>query len=272
MTIEIAERLIKLRKKNGLSQEELADKLGLSRQAVSKWERAEASPDTDNLICLAKIYGISLDELLNTDASVEEIVEEQVKRDEENNDSSKTSDSINIDAEGIHITDEEGEKVYIGKDGIKVVDKNQKERHIHDDVRPEEKKRRKIINTINGIVSGVAVFGITIAYIILMTVTPNPGFWASTFWLYYLTLPIIWSLFSCIKNRKVSNFAYPIAATMAYLGFGLYAQIWHPTWVIFISIPVFYIIFGQVDRATRKSRHQKVYINGYHDDDEDDDD
>jgi transcriptional regulator with XRE-family HTH domain len=64
MNIEIANHLIELRKKNGLSQEALADRLGLSRQAVSKWERAEASPDTDNLIALAKLYGISLDELL----------------------------------------------------------------------------------------------------------------------------------------------------------------------------------------------------------------
>ena len=65
MNIETANRLYELRKKNGLSQEELADKLGISRQAVSKWERAEASPDTDNLILLAKLYGITLDELLN---------------------------------------------------------------------------------------------------------------------------------------------------------------------------------------------------------------
>ncbi|MBP5694274.1 MAG: helix-turn-helix transcriptional regulator, partial [Bacilli bacterium] len=79
MTIEIADRLIQLRKKHGLSQEELADKLGLSRQAVSKWERAEASPDTDNLICLAKLYGVSLDELLSTDDDVETIVKEQIK-------------------------------------------------------------------------------------------------------------------------------------------------------------------------------------------------
>ena len=50
MNIEIADRLVKLRKEHNLSQEALASKLGLSRQAVSKWERAEASPDTDNLV------------------------------------------------------------------------------------------------------------------------------------------------------------------------------------------------------------------------------
>lgn len=65
MTIEIANRLQKLRKEKGYSQEQLAEALGISRQAISKWERAEASPDTDNLICLAKLYGISLDNLLN---------------------------------------------------------------------------------------------------------------------------------------------------------------------------------------------------------------
>ncbi len=67
MNIEIANRLVNLRKTNGLSQEALAEKLGISRQAVSKWERAEASPDTDNLILLAKIYKISLDELLSSE-------------------------------------------------------------------------------------------------------------------------------------------------------------------------------------------------------------
>ncbi len=67
MNVEIANRLQMLRKKNGYSQEELAERIGISRQAVSKWERAEASPDTDNLILLAKLYGVTLDELLRTD-------------------------------------------------------------------------------------------------------------------------------------------------------------------------------------------------------------
>ena len=56
--------LIRLRKEAGLSQEELADKLAVSRQAVSKWERGEALPDTDNLIRLARLYNVSIDEIV----------------------------------------------------------------------------------------------------------------------------------------------------------------------------------------------------------------
>ena len=70
MNIEIANRLLEYRKKSGLSQEELAEKLDISRQSVSKWERAEASPDTDNLIELAKIYGVTMDDLLNVDKPI----------------------------------------------------------------------------------------------------------------------------------------------------------------------------------------------------------
>lgn len=72
MNIEIADRLVKLRKEHNLSQEALASKLGLSRQAVSKWERAEASPDTDNLVALAELYGVPLDEILNGPKAQEE--------------------------------------------------------------------------------------------------------------------------------------------------------------------------------------------------------
>lgn len=64
MNIETAKRLYEYRKAHGYSQEELAAKIGVSRQAISKWERSESSPDTDNLIALAQLYGVSLDTLL----------------------------------------------------------------------------------------------------------------------------------------------------------------------------------------------------------------
>ena len=91
MNIEIANRLVQLRKQHSMSQEELAEKLGISRQAVSKWERAESSPDTDNLISIAKLYNVSLDDLLKTDEAPEELKKQaQEKREEaEKQDSEK---------------------------------------------------------------------------------------------------------------------------------------------------------------------------------------
>lgn len=72
MNVEIAQRLAELRREKGYSQEELAENLGLSRQAVSKWERAESAPDTGNLVALAKLYGVTLDELLRIDEDIED--------------------------------------------------------------------------------------------------------------------------------------------------------------------------------------------------------
>ena len=64
MNIAIANRLVELRSAKGWTQEELAEKLDVSRQAVSKWERAESSPELDKLMALSRLYGISLDSLL----------------------------------------------------------------------------------------------------------------------------------------------------------------------------------------------------------------
>ena len=70
MTYEFADRLIELRKDNGMSQEELAQRIGLSRQAVSKWERAESSPDIGNLVALAEIYGLTIDDIVKGTSAV----------------------------------------------------------------------------------------------------------------------------------------------------------------------------------------------------------
>ncbi len=82
MNLLTATRLQELRKMNGYSQEVLAEKLGVSRQSVSKWERAESSPEIDNLMALAKIYGISVDDLLNTDKD-KVIVQDPKKQDKD---------------------------------------------------------------------------------------------------------------------------------------------------------------------------------------------
>lgn len=60
----LADKIIDLRKKNGWSQEELAEKLGVSRQAISKWEGAQSIPDLTRVVQMAQLFGVSTDYLL----------------------------------------------------------------------------------------------------------------------------------------------------------------------------------------------------------------
>lgn len=60
----IGDRIAKYRRNQGLSQEELAEKLGISRQSVSKWERNESLPEADKIPLLAQVFSITTDELL----------------------------------------------------------------------------------------------------------------------------------------------------------------------------------------------------------------
>ena len=68
----LADKITEERKRNGWSQEELADKLGVSRQAVSKWESAGTVPDLQKVIQLADIFGVSIDYLLKDDIVLSE--------------------------------------------------------------------------------------------------------------------------------------------------------------------------------------------------------
>lgn len=71
--MELHRRLAGLRKKRGLSQQEVADILGVSRQAVSKWESGRSAPSTENLLRLSGIYGIPLDALVNCDLPIPDL-------------------------------------------------------------------------------------------------------------------------------------------------------------------------------------------------------
>ena len=155
MDITTANRLYELRKQHGYSQDELADKLNVSRQAISKWERSESSPDTDNLIALARLYGVSLDELLNytpasasadtkdTDAQTTDGNSEnngQNAQSTVNNDKTDTktfgsdsnSDRVHIDENGIYVHDKDGSDVVINGGIAKLVNKVVGTIHIED--------------------------------------------------------------------------------------------------------------------------------------------
>lgn len=65
--MDIGKKIMSLRKKNGLSQEELAERIGVARQTISKWELGETSPDLKQSKELSKIFNVSLDELTDND-------------------------------------------------------------------------------------------------------------------------------------------------------------------------------------------------------------
>lgn len=80
----LAEKITNLRKKNGWSQEELAEKMQVSRQAVSKWEGAQTVPDLEKILALSRLFGVTTDYLLKDEIEDEEFTDdidrEPVKR------------------------------------------------------------------------------------------------------------------------------------------------------------------------------------------------
>lgn len=243
MTIEIADRLIKLRKKYGYSQEELADKLGLSRQAVSKWERAEASPDTDNLICLAKLYGVSLDELLSTDEDIDTIIEEQVKKEE----SKEKEPKDEVKKEGIHVVDDDGSEVIIDDDGVKVINEDGKKVNIKKQIESDP-----VIRVVN-IVEGALFFLATIAYILLGVFL---NMWYNA-WVVFFVPEILCSIPRAIRKKNANNFNMAFTAIFAFFFVcmvypGLEAMLWHPMWVVFLAIPAYHVIVSSINKAIGK--------------------
>ena len=78
--MEIGKKIMELRKKSGLSQEELAERVGVARQTISKWELGETSPDLKQSKELSKIFKVSLDEL--TDNNIKDILVEKTSNTE----------------------------------------------------------------------------------------------------------------------------------------------------------------------------------------------
>lgn len=211
MNIEIANRLVNLRKSNNLSQEALAEKLGISRQAVSKWERAEASPDTDNLILLSRLYGVSLDELLKTEDEI------PITTAEPSNEGMKDEEKTQKDNEG-NLFEE-----------VKKSD-------IEDDDEEEISKLGEICERIP------MLWIVILAYFITGCVF---GAWYMN-GILFLVIPIWNSLVVAIERKNANCFAYPVLVTLIYLCLGWFYDAWHPGWIIYLTIPVYYSMAGRI--------------------------
>ncbi len=249
MNIEIANRLIALRKKSGLSQEELADKLGLSRQAVSKWERAEASPDTDNLICLAKIYGVTLDELLKTDEDIESIAEEQREKTKEDglHISTKEGDEIHVSDGEVHIKDKDGDEIHIegGKLHLKDADSD----IILGGLKPTNIIEKSVIASLLGL--------ITILYVVFGClfdgVWPYPLVWPIG-WVAFLLVPLATCVFEGIKKKTFASFTGVVVflGLIVFFILGFVLNAWHPGWTVFLSIPLYGCVAEMIDKLLKK--------------------
>lgn len=87
-----SEKLYELRKQRGLSQEELAEALDVSRQAVSKWESGRALPETGKLLAVSEYFGVSLDELMKEDGRTAQILPDEQNEPEKNEPETKATE------------------------------------------------------------------------------------------------------------------------------------------------------------------------------------
>ena len=223
MNLEMANRLAELRKQHGYSQEELAAKLGVSRQAVSKWECGESSPDTDNLIALAKLYQMSIDELLGNPVKTEK---------------DKDAEPEVVDAE---VVDE--------KDAFRHDDDDDDE----DDQFPTGKGVH--IRVSYALTNGAGFFIAAIAYLLMgfFWLGPTGCLGWSVGWISFLIAILVADVIKCIRKRSFHSFSYPVLVVAVYCGMGIIGgaygiNLWHPYWFLFITIPIYYIVADAIDK------------------------
>ena len=211
MSIKQGEYLKDLRVKNKYSQEKLGELLGLSRQSISKWEQGYAVPDTENLLKLSELYGISVDTLLKF-GKVEN--ESEAKKVSELNEAPKTAE------ETAPSTEQNNDEIPAKAE------------------KPARKKRGWFFIS-------YPVLAV-IAYAVIGAKFKTVG-WA-TGWITLLTIPLFYTGVIAFEKKKPIIFCYPVLALMAFLIGGFFYSLWHPMWIIFLTIPVFYIIAAKAGK------------------------
>lgn len=258
MNIEIANRLLQYRKKHNLSQEELAEKIGVSRQAVSKWERAEASPDTDNLIILAQIYGVTLDELLQGKSEPDSReqnpvpdpdatyipMEDKVSFKNGIHVDTKDGTHVHIDSNGIHVEESGKTRAYTDEDGNVYVDEEFREMHNHCHKKnPAHLFPMWLIALIGFLVWGFS--GVLCG-------------WALS-WICFLAIPLYHTLVTAIIKKNPSIFAYPVLCVAVYMILGFFMPWgWRLGWMVFLTIPLYYWAVEMCRALTSKKNETVV--------------
>ena len=253
MDLAMAQRLVDRRKAAGLSQEALAAQLGVSRQAVSKWERSESSPDTDNLIALAALYGVSLDELLygETVSDAEGSEDSSTETVEEAKDSAEHTDCgdkplVDISlARGIHVIDPNtGEEVHVGWSGIHVTNKRKGEEvhvgpsGVHIDTLEDD--GHSVHTNADGTVT---IDGETYSS------------WKEA----HDELDHHGKHFHTKVGRAWNKFPFPALVALAYLALGIVYGTWATGLFLVFLVPVYYALGDFIDRRRLSKLIEGVY-------------
>lgn len=258
MDLAMAQRLVDRRKAAGLSQEALAAQLGVSRQAVSKWERSESSPDTDNLIALAALYGVSLDELLYgkavddadnpEDGDTGTEASDEAEEDEDSADNTSRSDKPLVDislARGIHVIDpDKGEEVHVGWNGIHVTNERKGEEvhvgpgGVHVDTLEDD--GHSVHTNADGTVT---IDGETFSS------------WKEA----HDKLDHHGKHFHTKLGRAWNKFPFPALVALAYLALGIVYGTWGMGLFLVFLIPIYYAIGDFIDRRRLSKLVGSVY-------------
>ena len=249
MTIQMANKLVELRKAQGLSQEEVADSIGVSRQAVSKWERAEAAPDTDNLIALANLYKVSVDELLclnskRTSAEREPFVEVElpfikVKVRDDKSDRGKDKNTSEADGSEEWFSSE-ADSFY--SDSASASSHKDEHRVSHDWEWTHKPKNHSLWNKFPYPILA------TVAFLVMGFVWNlwHPG------WIVFLTIPVYYWLANAISTRRFPTLSVSGVIGAAYLVMGFGWGLWHPYWIMLLAIPIFDFFVKAIKRSNAK--------------------
>ena len=261
MSLELGKRLTEFRKRNNLSQEELANKLKVSRQSICNWESGESSPSIDYIQDMAKLYNVSIDDLINVNKTIDDCY----KKKEEN------GSFVHVSKKGIFINDKDGgDFLSIDEDGININGKkdwkkdDEKYDFVNDNgtwkvIYNENVKNRKIIKKTASLIDGLMALIVCAVYILLGCL--DNSLWGKM-WPLFFTFLIPGALVRTFGLKKFNDFpiVFIVAAIYCFLGMWLPNNSgWHPYWVIFFAIPIYYSLISSI-KAIIKEKKKNAYL------------
>ena len=217
MTVEVASRLREYREKSNLSQMELAEKIGVAPDVVASWEKAEESPAPEHLVALSKLYNVLIDDLLNTQTPFFVTTEERSHT--KNTRSKSWWDDDDEDEDD----DEDDDDDYEYEEGDEFLTE-------------EELTKKKALHSLPVPIL-VSMLYLAIGFMF--------NAWHPT-WLIFFIIPLYYTIVSTFMAKglrsRLNHFPIGLLIAPWYLMVGFAFGWWHPAWLVFLLIPIYYTL------------------------------